>query len=91
MGGYKLIDLKGHNFTAQSSSTTIPGIYDSIESCRKATLVTGFVYDNIERMDRYAVFGVSGQNYVATLAISADVDVLQCTVTPDDLVTISNY
>lgn len=90
-GGYKIIDFKGINLTVGGNAVKIPGVYEALEAnYRKPTLIEGFVVGNVERTARFAVFGIDGQNFVSAIAISSQVDVLTCTVTPNDMVSLVN-
>lgn len=89
-GGYKIIDLKNANFTIGGSAIEIKGIYESLEgNYRKPTLLSNIVLSGVERTDRFAIFGIEDGAYVSIVTISEDVDLLKCTITPDDEVTFT--
>lgn len=46
-GGYKIIDLKGTNFTSDVG-VIIDGVYEDIESTNKPTLISNFSISNKE-------------------------------------------
>lgn len=78
-GGYKIIDLKGNDLT---STSTIDGIYESIEgNYRKALLLSGIVIDDVEKDDTFVTANVTGDNYVI-IAYGRTI-----TITPDDEVS----
>lgn len=64
-GGYKIIDLKGLDF---SSSMVIDGIYESIEdNYGKPLLFSGIVIGGVEKDDVFANAVVNGDGYDVTL------------------------
>ena len=64
-GGYKIIDLKGLDF---SSNKVIDGIYESIEdNYGKPLLFSGIVIGGIEKDDVFANVVVNGDGYDVTL------------------------
>lgn len=64
-GGYKIIDLKGLDF---SSSMVIDGIHESIEdNYGKPLLFSGIVIDGVEKDDVFANVVVNGDGYDVTL------------------------
>lgn len=89
-GGYQILDLKGKNLrVGQSYSVTIEGLYEALEgNYHKPTLIENLVVNGVERTSRFVVFGIDGQNYTGSIAISGDVMVLIMTITPDDVVTL---
>lgn len=83
-GGYKMIDLQDVNLT-NNESHTIKGIYDSIESnYRKTLLLTGLTVDDIEKADRYVTFTHSDNAYTSTIESG-----LTLTITDADSVTLT--
>lgn len=64
-GGYKIIDLKGLDF---SSNMVIDGIHESIEdNYGKPLLFSGIVIDGVEKDDVFANAVVNGDGYDVTL------------------------
>lgn len=66
VGGYRIIDLKGTNFTV-GTGVVIDGIYDKIESTRKPLYVSGVVVAGVEYHDTWVDFTVDGSNYKGTI------------------------
>lgn len=64
-GGYKIIDLKGLDF---SSNIVIDGIHEDIEdNYGKPLLFSGIVIDGVEKDDVFANVVVNGDGYDVTL------------------------
>lgn len=64
-GGYKIIDLKGLDF---SSNKVIDGIYESIkDNYGKPLLFSGIVIDGVKKDDVFANVVVNGEGYDVTL------------------------
>lgn len=64
-GGYKIIDLKGLDF---SSNMVIDGIHESIEdNYGKPLLFSGIVIDGVEKDDVFTKVVVNGNGYDVTL------------------------
>ena len=64
-GGYKIIDLKGLDF---STNKVIDGIHESIEdNYGKPLLFSGIVIDGVEKDDVFANVVVNGDGYDVTL------------------------
>lgn len=63
-GGYLIVDLEGKDL---SQSMVYEGIYDRIESTRKAILVTRFVRSGVEYHDFMLPVSVVGSNYVGVV------------------------
>lgn len=86
-GGYKIVDLKGVNFT-NGVGQTIPGIYEKIEnSYHKPILLSGLTIAGVERADRFMEFGLDGTTFTGYLVIS-DAQSSTITITDANLVTI---
>lgn len=85
-GGYKIINLKETNFT-DGTAMMIPGIYDSIESTRKPTLVSGLILDDTEYQDAFVSFEVQGSNFVGKI-FNGDAEI-KITITDTDAVTVA--
>ena len=88
-GGYKIIDLKGYDFT--NADMVIDGIYDTIESnYGKPLLFTGIVIDGIEKDDVYAMVETIGSTYRVTLydkvVTISDLDVVSSKNNPIEIV-----
>lgn len=65
-GGYKIIDLKGYDFS--NADMVIEGIYDTIENnYGKPLLFTGIVIDGIEKDDVYVMATTIGTSYQINL------------------------
>lgn len=64
-GGYKILDLKDINITADGA--TIPNIYEEIEgSGRKAILVSGTTLDGVQQRDSFVDVTIDGSNFTFT-------------------------
>ena len=64
-GGYKILDFKGVNITAEG--TKIAGIYEAIEGNNKATLLTGVVINGTKYDDAFALLTVNGSAFEVTI------------------------
>ena len=85
-GGYKIIDLKGTNFTLASASK-VEGVYNAVKnSYHKPTLIENFLIASVEQTAQYVTFITSGVNLVANI----NNDSQTITITNDDQVTIAN-
>lgn len=85
-GGYKIIDLKGTNFTLASASK-VEGVHDAIESnYNKPTLIENFLIAGVEQTAQYVTFITSGSNLVANINNGSQT----ITITNADQVTIAN-
>ena len=62
-GGYKIIDLGYTNFTT-SKSSTVPGIYEKIQTSRKAVLLEHFLIGGTWCRPCFPEITVSGNNFV---------------------------
>ena len=83
MGGYQLINFADVNLVS-GEGKIIKGIYESIKgNYRKPTVIHRLTIGNVEQVDTYAQFVVSGSNYTATIAQGT------ITVTSDDTVTFT--
>lgn len=86
-GGYLIVDLEGKDL---SNNMVYDGLYDRIESTRKAILVTRFVYRGVEYHDFMLPIEVSESNFVGGVRIGnkvfvfsfADTDVVQVDMEP---------
>lgn len=90
-GGYKIIDLKETNLVVGGDAVKVSGIYEEIEgNNRKATILSGMVLDGIERPDRWVNFGVGEDgNFHASIGLNTDASILYITITPEDMVSLS--
>lgn len=61
-GGYKIIDLGFTNFTTEAPAT-VPGIYEKIESARKAILLEHFSIGGTDCRPIYPEITVSDSNF----------------------------
>lgn len=85
-GGYKIIDFK--NTPIAAAAVTIKGIYESIESTNKRTVVSGLVKAGVEYDDFDCLFTVgSNGNFIGTALCGAQK--LTITVTSADSVTVA--
>lgn len=84
-GGYNLINLQNNDLSTESF--TIPGIYNSIETATKRTVLTNIVKDNIELRDREVLFFVDEGNFITTITLTQS-SVATLTVTPYDIVNV---
>lgn len=82
-GGYQIIDFKGVQFELNTGQT-IKGVYDQLESTRKAILLSGLNVGGTEYHDIFPSLKVSGTDY------TLDCYGYTITITDDDLVTITN-
>lgn len=82
-GGYKIIDLNYTNFTTEDPAT-VPGIYEKLESARKAILLEHFsiggtdcrpIYPEITVADSNFVFDVYGHTFTVSNADAVTVAV----------------
>lgn len=88
-GGYTILDFKGVNLEVGQQGKVIPGIYAQLEgNYYKPTLIENLVVDGIERCSRYVIFGVKNTSYIGNIGINSDIDLLTCTITSDDVVTL---
>ena len=67
-GGYQIIDLSEHSFSDGVTSYA-KGIYDTLESTRKAILVSGLEYEGEELRDMFVNFAVMNSNFVGFFSI----------------------
>lgn len=81
-GGYKIIDLGYTNFTTEAP-TTVPGIYEKIESARKAILLEHFSIGGTDCRTIYPEITVSETNF------AFDVYGYTFTVSNADAVTVA--
>lgn len=90
VGGYKIIDLKGEDFTV-GVGKTIPGIYDAIEESRKPILLENYSIAGVDRLPRFISIGVSAgsTDFHSVIGIDKTVNLLNITITEDDLVTFT--
>lgn len=85
-GGYKIIDLKGTNFTLATASK-VEGVHEAIESnYHKPTLIEHFLIAGVEQTAQYVTFITSGSNLVANINNGSQT----ITITSEDQVTIAN-
>ena len=61
-GGYKIIDLGYTNFTT-SKSVTVPGIYEKINSARKAIMLEHFSIGGTDCRPCFPEITVSGTSF----------------------------
>lgn len=89
VGGYKLLDLKGTNFTL-NTPVKIDGIYERIESAGGKPIIMGnYSLAGVERQSKWVNFGVQGTDFHTVLGIDKDVDLLNMVVKDDDTVTFT--
>lgn len=81
-GGYKIVDFQDKNITSDAGITLV-GIYESVESTRKAILVSGLTLDGVEQRDVF-VNPVNGENNFTFSAYGRTF-----TVTSEDAITVS--
>ena len=85
-GGYKIIDLKGTNFTLNTASK-VEGVHEAITSnYHKPTLLENFLIAGVEQTAQYVTFITSGGNLVANINNGSQT----ITITNGDQVTIAN-
>lgn len=83
-GGYKIIDLKGTDFTL-STGVTITGVHNKVENNYfKALMLENYSIAEVEQVAEFVTFAPVGGNLVATLASGNTI-----TITSADLVTIA--
>lgn len=87
LGGYKIVDLSGTAFATGVESTK-PGVYESIKSTNKRTVVSGLVMDSVEYDDMDVPFIVEDSNYVGHVILTAK-KTLDFKVTSADKVTVT--
>lgn len=89
-GGYKLIDFKNKSIAVNGGTTTIDGVFESIEANhRKPTIITGLVLDGVERSDRYINFRVTNGNYCGVIGLNDEYVHLIVTITPENTVSVA--
>lgn len=88
-GGYKILDLKGNDFTINGDGITIAGIYDAIEnSYGKALMIENYLIGGVEKNARYCTFGVDDGDYISTVGLNSDLTkALYIKVKDDDKVS----
>lgn len=89
-GGYSILDLHDVNLVTGGSAIVIKGIYEQLESTRKAVLLTNFTVDGVERRDRFITFGVDNGSFVANIALTKNVDLVYLTITSDDEISVTS-
>ena len=87
VGGYQIITLNDFNFSHQTTNTKIKGIYELLENSRKAVLITGFTYDNIEYRGIFAGFEVIDSNFSTIIDYSSNS--FNITITDEDDVIVT--
>ena len=89
LGGYKILDLKGNDFTIGGSAIKVDGIYEAAEhSYGKALQIANYSLGGVEKNARYCNFGINNQNYVSEVGFNADLTyALYVQITPDDMVS----
>lgn len=87
VGGYQIINLNDFNFSTDSTTTKIKGIYELLESSRKAVLITGFTYDNVEYKAIFAGFEVIDSNFSTIVDYSSNS--FNITITDDNNVIVT--
>lgn len=85
-GGYKIIDLKGSDFTIATASK-VEGVFEAIEdNYHKPTLLENFLIAGVEQTAQFVTFITSGSNLVANINNGSQT----VTIANNDNVTIAN-
>lgn len=89
VGGYKILDLKGNDFTF-NTPVTISGIYERLKSAgKKPIIVDNFSIAGIKNQGKWLNFYVSGTDFKSLFSLYGDTQI-NLVVKDDDTVTLSN-
>lgn len=65
-GGYQIVSLLDINIT-KGIPVTVKGVYHTLESTHKPTILADVVIDGVEIADAFVDFSVSGTDYVGVM------------------------
>lgn len=89
-GGYQIIDLRDINHQIGIGQVH-EGIYDKIESTRKAILLSGITIAGVEYHDTYIFPTVNGTNFVSVVGENPTTNVkIIMNIEDTDVVTFTN-
>lgn len=83
-GGYKILDLKGTDFTV-GQPTEVPGIYEAVEGSRKAFMLSNYSVGGVEQKDRFVSLDLVGTSYQSLGNVFTDSYI---SIAENDMVTI---
>lgn len=83
-GGYKILDLQGKDFTV-GQPKEVPGIYEAVESSRKAFMLSNYSVDGVEQNDRFVSLDLVGTSYQSLGNVFTESYI---SITKNDMVTI---
>lgn len=71
-GGYKILDLKGHNFTVGGAKIKIDDIYNAVEaSYGKLLVIENYLIAGVEKNARTLQIGVDNGAFVSIVGLDA--------------------